>query len=81
MPEMRQTNESPGDVLVSRQKLRQEAMGAVGRMQALVSFLRDRDDLSREFIADKLEEDSSSLNAVAEATPSIYYPGEEPTDA
>lgn len=80
--QVRSHNESPGDVLVSREELRTAAMGNVGRLQAVVGFLRDRDDLSREWLADKLEEDWRKLNKVAEATPSLYGPNgrPEPTD-
>jgi hypothetical protein len=76
---MRDTGESLGDVLVSRENLRKEAMGTVGRLQALVEFLRDREDLSRDRLADMAEEDWRKLDAAAEATPSPYGPNGRPT--
>lgn len=72
--ELRSAAESPGDVLVSREELRRAAMSATGGMQAIVGFLQERDDLSREWLADKLEEVWRELNAKAEATPSMYGP-------
>jgi hypothetical protein len=75
---MRSTSESPGDVLVSREELRCAAMKAVGNAQAIVGFLRDRDDLTREQLADLLEENWRKLNAAAEATPSLYGPNGRP---
>jgi hypothetical protein len=50
------------------------AMSVVGGLQAVAGFLRDRDDLSRERIAEMIECDWQKLNTAAEATPSIYGP-------
>lgn len=72
-------SESPGDVVVSRENLLSAAMGAVGGLQAVVGFLRDRDDLDRDRIADMVEETWRKLNAAAEATPSLYGPNGRPS--
>lgn len=69
-------SESPGDILVSRDDLRREAMGVVGCMQALEGFLRDRDDLSRERLADMMERDWRRLNDAAEKVPPLNPAGD-----
>jgi hypothetical protein len=71
--------ESPGDVLTSREDLLSAAHGAIGSMQAVSGFLRDRDDLSREYIAAVLEDTWRKLCEVADATPTIYGPNGRPS--
>lgn len=69
--------EPQGDVVRTREDLRRAAMTAVGGMQAVAGFLRDRDDLSREHIEGVLDDVWRKLNAVAEATPSFDPTGSE----
>lgn len=74
MSDLRATKESPGDVLTSREDLRKAAMQTVGRLQAVVGFLRDRDDLGRDELAEMLESDWRALSEAADRTPSMYWP-------
>lgn len=69
--------EDLGEAVRTREELRRAAMSAVGGMQAVAGFLRDRDDLGREYIENTVEDIWRKLNAVAEATPSFDPTGSE----